>query len=299
VEEVTVVVCPTCSFDGYRPSTVSLRNWSDPKAWPDNHLPLDGENATIMSNISMIMDIAATPKLKNLKIEGNLTILNDAGDKTITAENIHVGIFGNFTVGNGSGAYTGKLNIILTGTRESPGLSFGNLNNNKALAVSGGLDFKSNIGSKTVHTRLIETANAGDTVIKVKAADGWAVGDTLNILPSDRSTLIGEERRIAAISGTTVTLNAALSSAHYGAADSTIEEFMGQRLDSRTVVTLVNRNIVITVQENEKEWGCMLWGLPIFNTKDKKTYIPRINMEGVQFTDCGQQGTTRGAIYLE
>jgi hypothetical protein len=134
-----------------------------------------------MSNISMIMDIAATPKLKNLIIEGNLTILNDLGDKTITADNIHVGIFGNFTVGNGSGAYTGKLN-----SRESPGLSFSNLNNNKVLAVSGGLSFRSNIGSKTVHTRLIETANAGATVIKVKAAADWAVGDTLNILPSAR-----------------------------------------------------------------------------------------------------------------
>ncbi len=85
-----------------------------------------------------------------------------------------------------------------------------------------------------------------------------------------------------------MTLNSALSSVHYGAADSTIEEFMGQKHDSRTVVTLVNSNIVITVQEAEKEWGCMLWGLPIFNIKDKKTYIPRINMEGVQFTNCGQ-----------
>jgi hypothetical protein len=74
---------------------------------------------------------------------------------------------------------------------------------------------------------------------------------------------------------------------------------MGQKHDSRTVVTLVNRNIVITVQEAEKEWGCMLWGLPIYNLKDKKTYIPRISMEGVQFTNCGQYGTIRGAIYLE
>jgi hypothetical protein len=247
----------------------------------------------------MIMDIDATPKLKNLVIEGNLTILNDAGDKTITAENIEVGIFGNFTVGNGSGVYTGKLTIILTGTRESSGLAFGNKRNNKVLAVGGGLSFRSNIGSKTIHTRLIETANAGATVINVKAADGWAVGDTLNILPSDRSTLMGEERTITAISGTTITLNSALSSVHYGAPDSTVEEFMGQKHDSRTVVTLVNRNIVITVQENEKEWGCMFWGLPIYNIKDKKTYTPRIHMEGVQFTNCGQYGTLHGAIFLE
>jgi len=67
-------------------------NWSDPLAWPDQTIPTAGSNATILSNVSMIMDIESTPHLKTLVIDGFL--IPNSGDKTITAENIHINRFG-------------------------------------------------------------------------------------------------------------------------------------------------------------------------------------------------------------
>lgn len=93
-----------------------------------------------------------------------MTIKNDAGNKKITAENILVGRYGNFTVGNATGPYTGKLEITITGDRTTRGVGIDNELNNKVLAVLGGLDMKTDF-TAAARTRLTATAAVGATTI--------------------------------------------------------------------------------------------------------------------------------------
>lgn len=117
--------------------------------------------------------------------------------------------FGNFTVGNKTGPYTGSLEIVITGTRSSNrGFIFGNTNNNKVIAVSGGMDMRTDVGSH--RARLLQTVAPGSTTISSSEVTGWQVGDKLAILSSSFSASESEERIISAISGSIITLDSAL-----------------------------------------------------------------------------------------
>jgi hypothetical protein len=73
---------------------------------------------------------------------------------------------------------------------------------------------------KTPWTRLTGSASAGATSITVQDAAGWRAGDEIAITPNQRPSAGGDEwtrydtRTITAISGTTITLSAALTHAH-------------------------------------------------------------------------------------
>ena len=51
-----------------------FKRWSNVSNWPDNKLPEDGANVTIKLGERWLLDIAKTPKLHNLTIEGLLII---------------------------------------------------------------------------------------------------------------------------------------------------------------------------------------------------------------------------------
>lgn len=115
VVNVQAIACTTCAVSGERPLNRVTKKWSDKTAWLGEIIPTAGSNATILSNVSMIMDISDTPALKTLIIEGFL--IPDSGDKTITAENIHINRFGKLEVGTAATPYPDKFTITLTGTR--------------------------------------------------------------------------------------------------------------------------------------------------------------------------------------
>lgn len=87
------------------------------------------------------------------------------------------------------------------------------------LWVTGGCRLELEGSAKTAWTRLAAGAAAGVTTISVLDAGGWRVNDELAIAPTESSTIPGaaahfDEVRITAISGTTVTVNRALTYPH-------------------------------------------------------------------------------------
>ncbi len=72
---------------------------------------------------------------------------------------------------------------------------------------------------KTAWTRLASSAAAGQAQIAVQDATGWQVGDEIAVAPTEPPTIANfyghyDQRTIRAVSGTTVTLSAALSYDH-------------------------------------------------------------------------------------
>ena len=51
--------------------------WSEPTSWESGSVPVEGESVVIPSNINMVLDLAETPILGRLEINGRLTFKND------------------------------------------------------------------------------------------------------------------------------------------------------------------------------------------------------------------------------
>ncbi len=62
-----------------------LRKWSDPKNWPNEAVPADGEDAIIPAEWRLVVDVE-TAKLKNLEVQGVLIIPQDQATVIIHAE---------------------------------------------------------------------------------------------------------------------------------------------------------------------------------------------------------------------
>jgi hypothetical protein len=61
----------------------TTRRWSDPKSWNTNKIPVAGDNITIESGWNMIYDVAVSPILNYLEINGRLTFENNTKDLTL------------------------------------------------------------------------------------------------------------------------------------------------------------------------------------------------------------------------
>ena len=90
--------------------------WSNPTSWDSGVLPKEGENVEIKSGINMILDLAETPKLNILEINGRLTVLQTAAAVHLQANYIFVRS-GEFLIGNETHPYTGNATITLYGLK--------------------------------------------------------------------------------------------------------------------------------------------------------------------------------------
>lgn len=104
-------------------------------------------------------------------------------------------------------------------------------------------------------TRLLKTANPGDTQILVEPGLGWQVNDTIGLAPT---AMIWQESDYAVVksydnSTGAVTLDRKLDYYHWGASVSTAANYSG--VDMRGEVILLNRNIRIVGNDSEA-WGC-------------------------------------------
>ena len=90
----------------------------------------------------------------------------------------------------------------------------------------------------------------------------WGVGDEIAIAPTDFAALQAERRRITAIEGRRITLDAALSHSHWGEAAQSIG---GQTLDMRAHVGNLSRNIRMSSADNQDRL------LPGFDPQSRNT----------------------------
>ena len=169
--------------DSDLPSTASP--WSDKNSWGGT-LPVDGDEVEITNKMWIELDLAETPKLKKLTVNGRLTIKSDA-DKLPKMKLRSYLIWvraGELIVGSAETPFAQDFEIELLGETESETLTLDGLTKagNKVLVSNNKVEM---YGKKRVNmSRLTESAAAGDKKIKVATDVDWVVGDRIYISTS-------------------------------------------------------------------------------------------------------------------
>ncbi|NJK45704.1 MAG: transmembrane domain-containing protein [Pleurocapsa sp. SU_196_0] len=250
------------------------RVWSNPSAWESGKVPVAGEDVTIPTGKVLTLDVSP-PALKSLKIEGGLKF--DNKDLELTAGYIMVH-GGQFQIGSQSFPFTKNATITLTGA--NTGADNMGMGEKFLGAMNGGqIDFHGqNVKS---WTRLSQTAVLGANTINVDDATGWKVGDRIAIASTDYNSAQAEEANITAISGNTLTLDAALKYMHFGQT----QLYSGKTLESRAEVALLRRNVVIRGEETSSAGG--------FGGHVMMMDTAKARFSNVEFTRLGQLGVLK------
>ena len=248
---------------GFSAQAQTLR-WSDPATWPNNQVPAAGARVTIASGQEVLLDVSP-PALDGLTINGKL-MFADESDLSLTTEWIMV--FGELQIGTEANPHQHKATITLTDNNEGEQLmGMGD----RGIMLSGGtLNLHGNITN--AWTKLVATAEKGNSTIEVLNADQWKVGDEIVLASTDFDPRQAETRRIAAIRGNTITLDQPLEYMHFG------EITFG--VDERGEVGLLTRNIKVQASEDAKE---SYFGGHIMAMITSKMYV-----EGVELQRMGQ-----------
>ena len=191
-----------------------VRLWSNESQWPNERLPMAGENVTIHGNWTMLLDINPEP-LQQLVIDGDLVLDSQRNSNVnITAESIWIRA-GTLKTGETTDPFNGTVTIQLNGNKEDIGFVFDRtltgqpVQGSKQFIVNGKLHLYGEMPS-TIWTRLIAFAHKGDTTIQVAEANDWQIGDVIVIGPSFMSSQQQENVTITAISSNNITFTPAL-----------------------------------------------------------------------------------------
>jgi hypothetical protein len=82
-------VCPAELINTSAPSENRTRYWNTSTDWPNNTIPVEGEDVHIESSWNMVMDMNPTPIYKLVRVNGNLTF-NPNNDTELRAKHIYV-----------------------------------------------------------------------------------------------------------------------------------------------------------------------------------------------------------------
>mmetsp|Transcript_21730 Transcript_21730/g.16040 ORF Transcript_21730/g.16040 Transcript_21730/m.16040 type:complete len:471 (+) Transcript_21730:751-2163(+) len=269
------------------------RLWSNPESWTSGALPLEGEDVVIESGWNMLLDIDP-PVLNIVEINGRLTFANDT-DKHFQANYIFVRA-GELIIGSAEAPYPQKAVITLHGLKDNQYIVFKD-------NIEAGDKILINTGKVEMHglprdgiSRLTSPADAGDKSIYVETGLDWVEGDMIGIAPtnieyqaSDTATIVSYDPD----SGR-VTLDKALSYSHWGAEESTEDEY---NVDMRGEVMLLTRNVKVQGQDVEK-WGCQFITSD-FVEADDKLRAGKTILDSVEIYNCSQYDTFKAALRFQ
>ena len=274
------------------PPPTPTRAWSNAALWPGSRLPAEGDVVEIAHGDVVLLDVD-TPALGGLRIAGALVF--DEQDLELTSDWIEV--HGGLYVGSAQAPFVHSATITLTGAKRSDSGCYGN----KYIGLLDGTLELYGDPSAAAWTRLDGTADAGATSIAVDDATGWAAGDAIVIASTDYYAYAGddgegydrqvEERTIAAVNGSVITLDEPLEYMHYGESQTfgagASMALTNTVLESRAEVALLSRNVVIrgdadTVVEGSDRYrhGGHIMAMG----------ASRIRLDSVELTRMGQAG---------
>jgi hypothetical protein len=112
--------------------------WSLNTTWPSGKVPVAGDDVNIMTNMSVIFDLAESPIFKLIYVNGKLTFKEDQ-DCHLKAKHIFIRA-GKFLIGNETHPFEHKATITLMGEKESETMVYDN-------AIEAGNKVIANIGT--------------------------------------------------------------------------------------------------------------------------------------------------------
>ena len=269
-----------------RPDNFSM--WSDVSIWPNQTLPMEGEDVTIPRGSYVLVDVPTLPRFGRLTIQGALEILDDV-DRVLEADYIIID-GGRFVAGYPETPFRNNLRIVLHGSNTSPeilGFDFGSPNvGAKAIAVFGELILNAEHQETPGWSMLAETADAGTSSLTLVDGVDWQVGDLIFVTSTSFDAFETEVFELMSVSGGTLVLNDTLQYTHLG------EEVTigGAQYTIRAEVGRLTRSIVIENGDpdlaNEQAFGCRVL---VTNAGD---FFSSVQLQGVEFKGCGQLGYT-------
>lgn len=147
---------------------------------------------------------------------------------------------------------------------------------------------------RTNISRMLETAQAGATKIKVAADVDWKVGEQIFIATSTLHFDHSERKVIKAIDKGVIELTEPLKNYHFGAEKSTGDIYNG--VDVRNEVLLLTRNVKIMGEKKDSWAGHVLVSDLIEGENTRNGYLI---LDGVEVDNCSQKDYSRGAIRFE
>ena len=261
--------------------------WSDESTWPENRVPVEGQDVRINGSVYILLDIP-TLKVGKLHIVDGATVeLVDGIDHIIEADCI-VLHGGRLVAGYPDAPFTNKVRIILHGNTSSPECTLGvpsPIIGAKAIGVFGELILNACPRGRT-WTLLSETAFSGSNSISLVESVDWKVGDRIVITSTTFDAYQTEVFEIASISNDrrTLSFNNTLQNTHLGTENSQL------RYSIRAEVGLLSRRIVIEngkpVFSDTEAFGCRVL------VSRSLLYSGSAQVCGVEFKGCGQLGYT-------
>ncbi len=248
---------------GPNPSRTGV--WSDPRTWPSGQVPRQGEVVTIPADLDVVLDMSP-PALKGLTINGILRF--DRKDLQLSADWIMV--HGKLEIGTPNQPFRNRAILTLTGNNPSENI-MGMGSKVIGVMMGGVLDVHGE--PRNGWTKLNGSVSAGSNRITVLDPTGWRVGDRIVLASTDFNPDQAEVRAIAAISGNSITLDAALKYPHFG------EITYG--IDQRGEVGLLSRNITIQGDETSSQSG--------FGGHIMAMQGGTLRISGVELTRMGQR----------
>jgi len=265
------------------------RYWSIMEHWSQNRdeampLPAEGESFKVKDGWNMVFDLADPSDIfDKVEINGRLTF-KQGMDLHFQAKKILIR-GGELRIGTKEEPYVNNAKITLWGRKEEEAIAI------EDQGVEAGSKIIANIGTLTMHgkkrsskmTRLKAPARAGDTTITVDTTDVDLVeGDRIALAATGYEYDTGEDLLISAYDAGTgvVTLSESLKWYHWGAEESTAEQYNG--VDIRGEVLILSRNIKI-VGENIDHFGCQILTSDIMEVdgtfKEGKTTMDSVEIE--------------------
>jgi len=127
VEEIVEVDEPEAEF----------RYWSDASNWPNETIPVEGDDVHIISGWKMILDVEETPVFELMRVNGILIFSNET-DIHLRAKHIFVRA-GEIHIGNETHPYPKKARITLHGEKDNEAIVYDN-------AIEAGNKLIANVG---------------------------------------------------------------------------------------------------------------------------------------------------------
>lgn len=209
---------------------------------------------------------------------------------------------GELIIGTETTPFATKATITLYGEYADRTVAYSNsvYAGNKLIANIGKVHMYGTIPA-TEMTRLLAPAAIGATTITVAPALTWAVGDKIFLAATSYKRDSGDYAEITAYDTTTgvITLKAALTKYHYGAATSTATDY-NNILDIRGEVVLLTRNVRIVGDNTDLngDWGGHMVTSDVIEA-DGTFRTGEAILSGVEFQNCGQKQTYNAAIRFD
>jgi hypothetical protein len=169
-----------------------FRWWSDVSNWPNETLPVEGDDVHIESGWNMILDIEETPIFKMVRINGVLTFGNET-DIHLRAKHIFIRA-GELHIGNETHPYPMTARITLHGEKDFESMVYDN-------AIEAGNKVIANVNVLKMYgkertgklTRLHAECFKDGTEIFVESGLDWVAGDRIALGPTSYSHDMSED----------------------------------------------------------------------------------------------------------